>query len=219
LSPSDFHDARPEGLQDYWPGEFSETWLYAPDKSPAGVLKALRAGTFFGEHGKIVRQVELLVDAAGLPRPAMAGECIEVPSGAQVRARLRFQATAHDWTGERNRIDTVELITVTASHAKIETVGNVSSEGAALTKTLEVPAGGLALRARGRHGDLMFYTNAVRVKVAAVDESAPADGGRTPLAFVDRSAANWQTLLLLALALLAALTMVIFVWRRRRTAQ
>src|SRR5205085_128756 len=37
---SDFHNDSPSGLNDYWPGQFSETWLYAPDRSANAVLRA-----------------------------------------------------------------------------------------------------------------------------------------------------------------------------------
>src|SRR4051794_17970772 len=50
-APSDFHNADPNDLNDYWPGQFSETWLYAPERTHAGALRALRAGTFFAAHG------------------------------------------------------------------------------------------------------------------------------------------------------------------------
>lgn len=181
LAPSDFHDARREGLGDYWPGQFSETWVYAPDKSAEGVLKALRAGSFFGAHGGIVREVELLVEADGLSRPARAGECIEVPEGVQVRAQLHFKLPATMWDGRTNRIDTVDLISVTADGATVETIGHVPSDGAAFTKTIDVAEGGLALRARGRHGDLMFYTNPVRVRAIEPSELLATSGKAMPV--------------------------------------
>ena len=50
--------------------------MYAPERSAAGVLRALRGGSFFADHGRIVREVELHVSAEGLPRAAGAGETI-----------------------------------------------------------------------------------------------------------------------------------------------
>src|SRR5262249_15825092 len=81
-APSDFHNDDPQDLHDYWPGEFSETWLCVPEKSAAGVLRAFRAGTFFGAHGHIVRQVEVIIEAPGLPRPAGVGEVVQLPAGS-----------------------------------------------------------------------------------------------------------------------------------------
>lgn len=162
-APSDFHDD--SGLSDYWPGQFSETWLYAPDRTVKGALQALRAGSFFASHGHIVREVELLVEAEGLSRPAMAGESIEVPPGSQVTARLQFQTPSTDWSGQANGIDEVALIAITDEGANILKEARPLSEGPAMTVTLDVPERGLVVRARGRRNSLMFYTNPVRIVV------------------------------------------------------
>ena len=50
-APSDFHNDRPTDLNDYWPGQFSETWFYAPTRTASGVLQSLRAGSFFADVG------------------------------------------------------------------------------------------------------------------------------------------------------------------------
>jgi VanZ family protein len=162
-APSDFHDASAGGLGDYWPGQFSETWLYAPDHSAEGALRALRAGAFFGVHGHIAREVELFVEAKGLSRPAISGESIEVPPGSQVTVRLQFKTPDKGWDGQTHPIENVELIKIAEGRAESLGVDEPSREGPALTKTVEVPDGGLVLRARGGSGDLMFYTNPVRV--------------------------------------------------------
>lgn len=213
LAPSDFHDARLNGLRDYWPGQFSETWIYAPDKTPEGVLKALRAGSFFGEHGRIVREVELLVEADGLPRPAMAGEVVELPVGSQVTVQLRFKTQATDWQGEPSRIDTVELITVIQDESTVETKGTVPTDGLALTKTIEVPEHGLVLRARGRHGDLMFYTNAIRVRVANGEAPLLASQA-TPPTRLAKITAHWRPLAVAGIAICLTLFAALL-WRRR----
>jgi VanZ family protein len=163
---SDFHDAK--GLGDYWPGEFSETWLYVPERSARGALRALKAGSFFAVHGQIARQVELRVDAQGLPRSAYAGEMIELERGAIVTPQLRFETPQLDWSGEPNRIDAVELIAVTAAGARVVATREPDVSHPAISIDLEVPEEGLVLRGRGRRivedgPDLMFYTNPVRV--------------------------------------------------------
>ncbi|HVA51770.1 MAG TPA: VanZ family protein [Pirellulales bacterium] len=189
-APSDFHDEAADGLGDYWPGQFSETWLYAPDRTPQGALRALRAGSFFGVHGHIVREVELSVEAEGLPRAAVAGESIEVPTGTQVTVTLRCQLPDKDWSGRANRIDLVELIAVTQTGAEVVAEQAPARDGAALTATLDVPDGGFVLRGRGGSHDLMFYTNPVRVRAEsgasaasrrarAGDEPATDRGGRS----------------------------------------
>ncbi|MCU1381408.1 MAG: hypothetical protein JWL71_105 [Acidobacteria bacterium] len=169
-APSDFHTERLSDLADYWPGEFSETWVYAPERSAAGVMRALRAGSFFADHGRIVREVELRVNADGLPRAAAAGETIALPVDAAIVAQLTFVVPPTAWRTGPNHIDAVELIGIDASGAKIVAEGPPDTTGAALTFKTRVPAGGLVLRGRGFRiletgTRLAFYTNPVRIIV------------------------------------------------------
>lgn len=169
-APSDFHTDNLDALADYWPGEFAETWVYAPDRSAAAVLRGLRAGSFFADHGRIVRDVELRVTADGLSRPAGAGETIAVPQDAGVVAELTFQVPPTAWRPGPNHIDQVELIGIDRSGARIVAQGRPQASGAALTYKVAVPAGGLVLRARGfsmleTGTRLAFYTNPVRIVV------------------------------------------------------
>jgi hypothetical protein len=169
-APSDFHTEALSDLADYWPGEFSETWVYAPERSAAGVLRALRAGSFFADHGRIVREVELLVNTAGLPRAAGAGETISVAPDSTLAAQVTFQVPPTAWRSGPNHIDLVELIGIDQSGAKIVAQGAPETTGAALTYTARVPPGGLVLRARGFRiletgTRLAFYTNPVRIVV------------------------------------------------------
>jgi hypothetical protein len=111
---SDFHNDRPNDLNDFWPGQFSETWLDVPERSPNAVLQAYRAGSFFGALGHIARQVELTVEADGLPRRAYPGEVIALPAGKSITARLKCVVPTNDWQGQPNRVDVVELIAITS---------------------------------------------------------------------------------------------------------
>lgn len=167
-APSDFHSADLSGLADYWPGQFSETWVYAPERSAAGVLRALRAGSFFADHGRIVRQVELKVSTSGLPRPAEAGEAIAVPQDADVGIDLSFQVPPTAWRNGPNHVDRVELIAIDRSGAKVVAEGAPQQGGPALSHHMRVGAGGLVVRARGfslleTGTRLAFYTNPIRI--------------------------------------------------------
>jgi hypothetical protein len=171
-APSDFHNANPGDLSDFWPGEFSETWLYAPDRSAVGALRALRAGSFFGAHGRIVREAELRVSAVGLPRPAGAGEAVLVPAGTPLSVTLRMQVPAQAWAEGANRIDLVEIIGIDASGARVLASSPPATTGPdALTLSVPVPPRGIVLRARGYRvlpdgSRLAFYTNPVRVRTS-----------------------------------------------------
>ena len=183
-------------LYDFWPGEFAETWLYAPSADAAGALAALRAGTFFAAHGHIVREVQLQVFAAGLARPAIAGEAIEAPQDAYLDVVLQIDIPLRDWQDEPNRIDELELIGISSGAAGLlgsdprdggsspaAVIARQAAAGGAMRVPLRVPAGGITLRARGRRvvagdaPDLLFYSNPIEVRVigeAAVFATAPA---------------------------------------------
>jgi hypothetical protein len=168
-APSDFHTDSLSELADYWPGEFSETWVYAPERSAAGVLRALRAGSFFADHGRIVRELELNVRAPGLPRAAGAGEAIAVTRHATIVAELTFRVPSVAWRPGPNHIDAVELIAIDRNGTRTVASGPPDAGGAALTRNIEV-LDDMVLRARGFRlletgTRLAFYTNPVRISV------------------------------------------------------
>jgi hypothetical protein len=165
LATSDFHS---ESNGDYWPCEFSATWLYAPERSAVGALRALRAGSFVGVHGGVTKGVQLSLEADGLDRPAVAGEAVRLPAGSMATIVLRAEVPATDWAGQPNRIDTVELIGVSRNGSTVLKAGSLDHQGA-FRFALPIPQDGIAVRARGRRivddgPDLLFYTNAIRVR-------------------------------------------------------
>ncbi len=166
LATSDFHS---DENGDYWPCQFSYTAIYAPERTADGVLRALRAGTFVGVHGGILRSADLRVSVPGLERAAVAGEAIAVPAGSRLSVDVVLDVPAKDWAGADNRIDVVDLIGVGPDAARIIGTGTPDPSGRWHTE-LDLPATGIVLRARGRRvvedgPDLMFYTNPVRVAV------------------------------------------------------
>lgn len=169
-APSDFHDNSYAALADYWPGEFAETWVYAPDATSNGVIQALRAGSFFADHGRIVREAELTVAAPGLPRPAGAGEVVEVPAGTNMMVELSYQVPAESWRSGPNHIDHVELIAIDRHGARVVAQGPPQVDGPAFAVPVRVSGEGIVFRARGYRlletgTRLAFYTNPIRVVV------------------------------------------------------
>ena len=166
-APSDFHSDGGR-LKDYWPCEFAATWLYAPDRSAEGALRALKAGSVFAEHGRSVRDVRLEVAADGLARAAGSGEAIEVPEGTHVTTTLRFEAAQDSWPDRAPaQIAHVELIAIDATGARVVAQGPPATP-VALTHSMRVPAAGVVVRGRGYRqmptGErLAFYTNPVRI--------------------------------------------------------
>ena len=170
-APSDFHTENPSDLHDFWPGEFSETWLYSPTTDAKGVLRAFRAGSFFGEHGRIVRAVELQISVPGSLRPAGAGEVISSAAGTTIRADVRFDVPTTAWAPGPNTIERIEIIAIDAAGSRIIASGPPAGVDVALSTSLQVPPAGVVLRARGYHDlsdgtHLAFYTNPVRIKAS-----------------------------------------------------
>ncbi|MBL9093639.1 MAG: PHP domain-containing protein [Planctomycetaceae bacterium] len=169
IASSDFHNRENANVSDYLPGEFSETWLFAPARSSPGVLAALRAGTTFAAHGHVVRQVQLKVSAPGLPRPAIGGEILRIAAGTPLTIQVDLIVPDVDWQGATNTMDEVELILISSSSARPLRRARLSNRGASSCRhTLTSPDGAWSVRARGRRvvadgPDLLFYTNPVHV--------------------------------------------------------
>ena len=163
IANSDFHNES----DDFWPCEFAATWVYAPDRSIDGILRAMRAGSFFAEHGHIASEVELEARLDGQSTPVTAGETVATTAGTHVTVSLNMTVPATDYAGRANRIDIVELIGVSRDKSEILFSGAPGTNEAFKT-TITVPAGGIVLRSRGRRdmsGEpaLMFYTNPIRI--------------------------------------------------------
>jgi hypothetical protein len=164
LATSDFHA---ESNGDYWPCEFSATWIYARDRSSNAVIEALRAGSFAGVHGGIARDVQLTVVAEGLPRPATAGEAVRLPAGTPLTMTVSATVPPTDWAGQPNQVDHVEILGITSSTTSVLASGPLTT--GTLSHSMTVPSGGVVVRARGRRvvadgPDLLFYTNAISVR-------------------------------------------------------
>jgi hypothetical protein len=163
IANSDFHNER----DDFWPCEFAATWLYAPDRTVDGVIRALRAGSFFAEHGHIVSEVELLVRLDDQARAIVPGETVSTRAGAHATVSLQMKVPPADYLGRTNRIDTVELIGISATRTDVIFSG-VPGDVDAFKTVVTIPDGGIVLRARGRRSSsgepgLMFYTNPIRL--------------------------------------------------------
>ena len=171
IAGSDFHNDNPRDLNDQWPCDFAETWLRIPERTGAGVVRALRAGTTVAVHGKIARDVTLAVELPGLPRPALAGEVVEARPGSTATATMRMVVPPQDWEGQPNAINAVEFIVIRPGNVEVLSVPVAGTGVQTVRQTVAVPAGGVVIRARGRRvvadgPDLMFYTNAIRIGTA-----------------------------------------------------
>jgi hypothetical protein len=174
---SDIHD--PE--TGFYPGVFSRTLVFCPERSSAGIVSGLAAGSTVAVLGGIVRRVETFTGSTTLADRARIGERLRVPAGSTVSYRLALDVPATDYLGGSNRIDEVEVISDWDGRVRVvhtfEAVspGEVELETVLPTAATERP-GGFFLRARGRrrvggegndraNADWLFYTGATRVEV------------------------------------------------------
>lgn len=102
IASSDYH--KPE--TEYTPCEFSRTVLTVPEATPAGVLKALHAGSFWASQGRFLDYLLFTANVAGLDMPASPGETIRVSKGAPLKIRIAVERYAE----VRANLLTVEVI-------------------------------------------------------------------------------------------------------------
>ncbi len=90
IASSDYH--KPE--TEYTPCAFSRTILTVPEATPAGVLKALHAGSFWASQGRFLDYLLFTANAAGLEMPASPGETIRVSTGTSLKIRIAVERYA-----------------------------------------------------------------------------------------------------------------------------
>lgn len=169
IAGSDYHN----GNLDKPPCDFSRTHIAASDLSYQAVLKALRAGTFWADHGQILRQLSFSAEIAGLEVPVYPGSIADLgndPGAIVVRATLvrgpgavgapmQVEFIGNCRTGE------TELLAV----EQLDPAGSMAS---AMIQPRSTGADNEScfIRARVRldmdpHPDLMAYTNPIRFRL------------------------------------------------------
>jgi len=100
LAESHMHQARDEGGNEFWPGEFRRNYIYCPERTEAGLFRGLRSGASYFVLSDIVREVEFT--ASAVDESIMMGETLTVAPGQSVEVSLSFV--------ENTAIETVQLI-------------------------------------------------------------------------------------------------------------
>jgi hypothetical protein len=104
---SDAHLNWREGGVDFWPGEYSKTYVLAR-KSHDDILDGLRTGRVFVTTGDLVSEVYVTADAEGGAGSASIGGTLRVEAGGDVRVTIRFL----DPETPNHRGDTPEVVRV-----------------------------------------------------------------------------------------------------------
>jgi hypothetical protein len=87
LAPSDFHNQK----LDYPPCGFSRTHVQVAERSHAGILAALHAGTFWADHGKVLDALTVHAGAPGLLVPASPGESFSLGDAGAVTVTVSIE--------------------------------------------------------------------------------------------------------------------------------
>jgi len=87
---SDSHINWTEGGFDFWPGEYSKTYVHAP-KNPASIIAAMRAGRIFVTTGDLVSELEILLGTGADARPIEFGSTINAGNGEPLHLTIRFR--------------------------------------------------------------------------------------------------------------------------------
>ena len=114
---SDSHRHYTRGGIDFWPGEYSKTYVRA-EKSHAAILDGLRRGRVFVTTGDLVSELDVTATADG--RTADTGGSLAVTAGADVEVTIRLRdPDGPNPGGHRPAVARVDLI-----------VGGVTGPGA-----------------------------------------------------------------------------------------
>tara|TARA_B100000809_G_C15127836_1_gene527049 strand:+ start:825 stop:2270 length:1446 start_codon:yes stop_codon:yes gene_type:complete len=105
---SDSHQHYDEGGVDFWPGEYSKTYVYA-DRNHDSILSNLRAGHVFVTTGHLIDQLYVEVTNANVS--ASIGDEITVPVGSDVTITIRLRdPTSPNPAGYDPSVNRVDLI-------------------------------------------------------------------------------------------------------------
>ncbi len=107
---SDHHHSGEEGNIDFFPGEYTKTWVYAAAPTPMAVLDALRGGSMFTVHGDLIDRLEFSAHSPDASAP-MGGSLVLDKNDRNVEVQVRVRlASVDNFGGRRPKLDHIDLI-------------------------------------------------------------------------------------------------------------
>lgn len=95
---------------DFFPGEYTKTWVHAAAPTPMAVLEGLRGGSMFTVHGDLIDRLEFSAHSPDASAP-MGGSLVLDKKDRNVEVRIRVRpATGDNFGGRRPRLDHIDLI-------------------------------------------------------------------------------------------------------------
>ncbi len=109
-STSDSHRHYTDGGSDFWPGEYSKTYVKA-ERTYEDVLDGLRHGRVFVTLGDLVSELDVVAQSPDGRRRAEIGGRLRVPRGSDVTVVIRLRDPARaNFGGRRPDVTRVDLI-------------------------------------------------------------------------------------------------------------
>lgn len=109
-STSDSHRHYTEGGIDFWPGEYSKTYVKAT-RSYGDVLDGLRNGRVFVTLGDLVSEVDVIAQTADGRRRAEIGGVLKAPRGSDVTLIVRLRdPSGPNFGGQTPQVTRVDII-------------------------------------------------------------------------------------------------------------
>jgi hypothetical protein len=107
---SDAHRHYTDGGVDFWPGEYSKTYVKAV-RTHADVIDGLRQGRVFVTLGDLISEADVIVQTADGRRRAEIGGTLSVPKGSDVTVVIRLRDPAGaNFGGRTPEVARVDLI-------------------------------------------------------------------------------------------------------------
>ena len=118
---SDFHKHYTENGDDFWPGQYSKTYVWAKEKSYAAVLDSLRNGRSYTVQGDLINALELTAEVQG--KKAGLGETLFCSQSGDVKVtiKVRDPQTLNNH-GDNPAVKQVQLISNTGGSPEITRV-------------------------------------------------------------------------------------------------
>jgi hypothetical protein len=106
---SDSHIHYTEGGSDFWPGEFSKTYVWSQNNYDS-VMTGIRSGNVFVTTGDLIDELYVTVSADKLTT-ASIGDTFEAPLGTKLNVTIRFQDPSNaNFNGDKPEVTRVDLI-------------------------------------------------------------------------------------------------------------
>jgi len=162
---SDFHNIR----NDYWPCEFSTTHLKSISSNQNDIIAALRAGNYWGQHGKFIEELNFSV--ATVNRDVQMGQSIPLVRGTPINIQLELTLAQKNWQGYETSLDDLELIIITDKEIKTVSFYQQlfnSSKRVNINYPYTLDSEFTIFRWRGKSiqpekSDYMFYSNPIKI--------------------------------------------------------